>query len=158
MEQHHRQGLTHRGIRATASDPCIFTKGIGIKYIVLTLFVDDLLITGPSNQCVAETRIMPMAKLATTDLGDVSQVLGIEVKRDKKARTIELNQGNYTLSVLKHFNIEQLQSGAHAGNRKGAYISTGRQRTSGQKATKDLSSDGKNCHLSDAVYEVRRGV
>ena len=72
---------------------------------MLTLFVDDLLITGPSNTSVAEVRSMPMATFAMTDLGDVTQILGIEVKRDKEAGTIELNQGKYTLSVLERFNM-----------------------------------------------------
>ena len=65
--------------------------------------------------------------------GYVSRILGIEVKRHKKAGTIELNQGNYTHSVLKKFQHERLQPGTHARNREGAHISTGRQRTSGRK-------------------------
>ena len=34
-----------------------------------------------------------------TDLGGVSQILGIEVKRDKAAGTIELSHGEYTFFV-----------------------------------------------------------
>ena len=72
---------------------------------MLTLFVDDLLIAGPSNASMVEVRRVLMEKFALTDLGDVSPILGIEVKRDKAAGTIELSQGQYTLSVLKQFNM-----------------------------------------------------
>ena len=93
------------GFTPIASDFCVHTKGSGTTYIMLTLFVDDLLITGPSNASMAEVRRVLMEKFAVTDLGDVSQILGIEVKRDKAAGTIELSQGQYTRSVLKRFNM-----------------------------------------------------
>ena len=67
---------------------------------MLTLFVDDLLITGPSTASMVKVRHVLMETCAMTDLGDVSQILGIEVKRDKAAGTIELSQGQYTLSAL----------------------------------------------------------
>ena len=40
----------------------------------------------------------------------MSQILGIEVKRDKAAGTIELSQGQYTLSVCKRFNMSDCHS------------------------------------------------
>ena len=39
---------------------------------MLTLFLDDLLITGPSNASMAEVKRALMEKLAITDPGDVS--------------------------------------------------------------------------------------
>ena len=72
---------------------------------MLTLFVHDLLITGPSNASMTEVRRVLTEKFAMTDHRDVSQIMGIEVKRDKAAGTIELSQGQYTLSVLERFNM-----------------------------------------------------
>ena len=97
--------LRKMGFTPTASDSCVYTKGSGNTYIMLTLFVDDLLITGPSNAIMAEVRRELTEKFAMTDLGDVYQILGIEVKRVKAAGTIELSQGQYTLSILKRFNM-----------------------------------------------------
>ena len=54
---------------STASDPCVHTKGNGNNFTMLTFFVDDMLITGPSNASVADVRNMPMARFAMTDLG-----------------------------------------------------------------------------------------
>ena len=97
--------LRKMGFTSTASDSCVYTKGSGDTYIMVTLFVDDLLITGPSNANMAEVQRELVEKFAMTDLGDVSQILGIEVKRDKAAGTIELSRGQCTLSVLKRFNM-----------------------------------------------------
>ena len=60
------------GFTPTASDPCVYTKGSGNTNIMLTLFLDDLLITGPSNASMAEVKRALMEKLAITDPGDVS--------------------------------------------------------------------------------------
>ena len=72
------------GFTSTTSDPCVCTKGSGNHYIMLTLFVDDLLITGPSNASVAEVRSMLMATFAMTDLGDVTQIIEIEAHNLKE--------------------------------------------------------------------------
>ena len=97
--------LRKMGFTPTASDTCVYTKGSGNTYIMLTLFVDDLLITGRSNASMAEVRRELMEKFAMADLGDVPQILGIKVKRDEAAGTIELSQGEYILSVLERFNM-----------------------------------------------------
>ena len=45
---------------------------------MLSLFVDDLLIAEPSSASMAEVSSLLLAKMAKTDLGDVSKILGIE--------------------------------------------------------------------------------
>ena len=57
--------------------PAYTQKRSGKTYIVLTIFVDDLLITGPSNASVAEVRRMLMEMFAITDLEDVSQIFAL---------------------------------------------------------------------------------
>lgn len=39
-----------KGCNPTSSCPGVYTKGSGRDYSMLTLFVDDLFITGPSNK------------------------------------------------------------------------------------------------------------
>ncbi|MEP5625713.1 MAG: reverse transcriptase domain-containing protein, partial [Hyphomicrobiales bacterium] len=97
--------LREMGFAPTISDPCVYTKGHGESYTMLTLFVDDLLTTGPSDKIVNMARDILMAKFAMTDLGNVSQILGIEINRDGKEGTIELTPRKYTISLLKRFNM-----------------------------------------------------
>ena len=77
------------GFTSTASDPRVHTKGSGNNYTMLTISIDDLIIAGPSNASVADVRNMLSSRYATTDLGDVTQIMGIEVQRNKEAGTIE---------------------------------------------------------------------
>ena len=71
--------LRKMGFTPTASYSCVYTKESGNTFIMLTLFVDDLLITGPSNASMVKVRRVRIEKFAMTDLGDVSQIPGIEV-------------------------------------------------------------------------------
>ena len=108
------------GFTSTASDSCVYTNGSGNTYIVLTLFVDELLIIEPSTENVAEVRRMLMEKFAMTDLWDVSQILGIEAKCDKAAGTIG----------LKRFNMSDCNPVRVARNKNGIKRTAGRKRTS----------------------------
>lgn len=54
-----------------------------------------------------------------TDLGDVTHILGIEVKRNKEAGTIELDQVKYDTLGLA-FQCERLQPSAYATDWKAA--------------------------------------
>eukprot|EP00903_Cladosiphon_okamuranus_P014961 g13848.t2 len=98
--------LRRKGYTPTASDPCVYTKGSGNSYVMPTLFVDDILLTGPSNTVLQEARQDLQRSFAMTDLGQATQILGIEIKQDFKKGTITLSQEKYTLSILKRFKID----------------------------------------------------
>eukprot|EP00752_Nemacystus_decipiens_P017171 g15384.t1 len=98
--------LRGKGYTPTASDPCVYTKGSGNSYVMLTLFVDDILLTGPSNKILQEARQDLRKSFAMTDMGQATQILGIDIKQDLDNGTITLSQEKYTLSVLKRFGME----------------------------------------------------
>ena len=98
--------LRGKGYTPTASDPCVYTKGSGNGYVMLTLFVDDILLTGPSTTVLQEARQDLQRSFAMTDLGPATQILGIEINQDLEKGTITLSQEKYTLSILKRFKMD----------------------------------------------------
>jgi hypothetical protein len=44
-----------------------------------------------------------------TDAGEAHWLLGIEMKRDREARTISLLQHAYIESIIHHFNFDELK-------------------------------------------------
>eukprot|EP00903_Cladosiphon_okamuranus_P021709 g19958.t1 len=98
--------LRRKGYTSTASDPCVYTKGRGNSYVMLTLFVDDILLTVPSNTVLQKARQDLQRSFAMTNLGPASQILGIEIKQDLKKGIITLSQEKYTLSILKRFKMD----------------------------------------------------
>ena len=44
------------GFRPTQSDSCVYTHGSGVTLIILTLYVDDILITGKDPTLVKQKK------------------------------------------------------------------------------------------------------
>ena len=74
---------------------------------MLTLFVDDILLTGPSVSLLHQIQDMLKKKFSISELGPVSLILGMEVVRDEKAGTLKISQGKYVESVLMKYNMEK---------------------------------------------------
>ena len=60
--------------RATASDPCVYTRGKQADYVMLTLFVDDILLTGPSIGVLQDVQDTLKTKFSISELGPVSLI------------------------------------------------------------------------------------
>ena len=93
--------LQNMNFRATASDPCVYTRGKQADYVMLTLFVDDILLTGPSIRVLQDVQDTLKTKFSISELGPVSLILGIEVTRDTERGTLQLSQHKYVLELLK---------------------------------------------------------
>ncbi|KAE9065126.1 hypothetical protein PF010_g28333 [Phytophthora fragariae] len=67
--------------------------------MLLTVYVDDLLLMGESSRCEAIAR-----KLAATfelvELGPVKYLLGVEVSIDREKNTVFFSQTNYVEEIL----------------------------------------------------------
>ena len=98
--------LRRKGFTQAASDPCVYTKGSGNSYVMLTLFVDDILLTGPSEQVLQGVRRDLPQSFVMTDMGEATQILGIDIKQDLANGTITLSQERYTISVLKRYKMD----------------------------------------------------
>ena len=98
--------LRRKGFTPTASDPCDYTKGSGNSYVMLTLFADDILLTGLSEQVLQGVCRDVHQSFAMTDMGEATQILGIDIKQDLANGTITLSQERYTISVLKRYKMD----------------------------------------------------
>ncbi|CAN0034543.1 unnamed protein product [Sphacelaria rigidula] len=87
------------GFEPTVTDACVYVKGSGDDYIMLTLYMDDLLITGPNSEIVAKLRKALMDKFSMTDFGDGTEILGIGIIQNKQLGTISISQGPYVTSL-----------------------------------------------------------
>ena len=70
---------------------------------VLTMYVDDLLHLGGNTPLLKDLKIQLMDRFAMTDMGDVSMVLGMQITRDREAKTLTTSQDHYANSVLARF-------------------------------------------------------
>ena len=54
----------------------------GSEIVILTLYVDDVLLVGKDVQVLERIKEKLMSRFSMTDMGDVSQVLGMRIIRD----------------------------------------------------------------------------
>ena len=76
------------------SDTCVYIYRKNGVVIILTLYVDDLLLVGADIQVIESIKQKLMKRFKMTDMGDVSLVLGMQVTRDCQQKTITISQEN----------------------------------------------------------------
>ena len=98
------------GFTATVSDPCLFHKQMRSGgLLLLFLFVDDMQVAVSEADLPEWSELS--AKLRTrfnvTELGESKFMLGMRITRDRRARTIWLDQELYTTKALEKFGLDR---------------------------------------------------
>ena len=65
-------------------DTCIYTRGIGQSRIIVGIHVDDQVIVGPNSIVIKAFKQELSGKFKMKDLGALTHILGVEVKRDRQ--------------------------------------------------------------------------
>ena len=93
------------GFRPTQSDPCLYTHGSGVTLIILTLYVDDILITRKDPTLVEQKKELKK-RFEMTDMGEVNHILGMEVTRDYDEGTLAVTQTAYVDNIPEPFGMQ----------------------------------------------------
>lgn len=96
------------GLKVSEADPCLYVKRSGNAtgpVLVILLWVDDLIISGSDVEEIAKFKSAISARFNMKDLGNLSCILGMAVKRNRAARTLEMSQEVYIDTVLKRFGM-----------------------------------------------------
>ena len=89
------------------ADHCCYVKSFDNSYIILLLYVDDMLIAGSSIEEIDNLKKQLSKQFAMKDLGATKQILGMRIIRDKTNGTLNLSQSKYVKQVLSRFNINE---------------------------------------------------
>jgi len=95
------------GFVPSSADPCVYVKRDsdgGVTIIVL--YVDDLIIVGSSIDLVNVFKKSIAAQFKIKDLGELKWVLGVEVRRNRQERTLELHQSSYVDQLLERHGMD----------------------------------------------------
>ena len=92
------------GFQRSPSEASLYIKkGENKNFLILCLYVDDLIYTGTSPQMIEEFKRAMMSEFEMTDLGLMKYFLGIQVKQ--KPGEIFISQEKYTEDMLKRFHM-----------------------------------------------------
>ncbi|CAM8949434.1 unnamed protein product [Rhodiola kirilowii] len=99
--------MVSHGYKRTDADSCVyiqqFHKG---SFIILLLYVDDMLIVGKDIQLIYKLKGDLSKAFDMKDLGKAKQILGMEITRERKKNKLWLSQERYIERVLERFNMK----------------------------------------------------
>jgi hypothetical protein len=95
------QVILSDGFSSVSVDKCVYTKTSDNEYVIISLYVDDLLIFGSSMNIVHSTKHFLASKFDMKDMGEASVILGIKIVRSNNG--IMLTQEHYVEKLLKKF-------------------------------------------------------
>lgn len=101
------------GFNVSEADPCLYVKRSEprrdgeMSILIVLLWVDDLIICGSSAGDIGEFKKAISKRFNMKDLGALSYILGMEITRDRGARTLEITQKAYIEKMLQRFQMEE---------------------------------------------------
>ena len=88
--------MSEQGYTICHSDHCVYLKKQNDgSYIILLLYVDDMLVAGSNMQEINVLKRKLANSFAMKDLGAAKQILGMRITRDRKNRKVTLSQSDY---------------------------------------------------------------
>jgi hypothetical protein len=98
--------MIEQGYSRCHSDHCVYFKRLeNGSYIILLLYVDDMLVAGSNMQDINVLKKKLDNSFVMKDLGVVKKILGMRIKRDRKNHKLTLSQGEYIEKVLERFRM-----------------------------------------------------
>ncbi|SAM83165.1 uncharacterized protein UBRO_20744 [Ustilago bromivora] len=93
------------GFKQCRAEPCVYVRGIKDAMVILAIYVDDLLVIGVTLSLVKPVRQQLSSVFSITDQGNISHIIGMNVKYDCEAHTLSINQSGYIEGTLEKFGM-----------------------------------------------------
>ncbi|CAM9386001.1 unnamed protein product, partial [Heterosigma akashiwo] len=109
MELH--EHLLSLGFQRSGYESCLYTRRDDSSggELMVAVYVDNLVISGSSSAMVSEFKRSLASKYDLTDLGELTQILGIKVVlRDKRNKCFYLSQTSFIKDAVSKFGLDYL--------------------------------------------------
>ncbi|GJX21866.1 retrovirus-related pol polyprotein from transposon TNT 1-94 [Tanacetum coccineum] len=90
------------GFKINKCDKCVYVKDTSSGYVILRLYVDDMLIIGSNDKMIKSTKDMLKSKFDMKDMGLADVILGIKIIRIHNG--LMLSQAHYADKILNTHN------------------------------------------------------
>ena len=98
----------HRiGFKRCEVDHCYYVKFFGNSYIILLLYVDDMVIVGSNIEEINNLKKQLSKQFAMKYSGVAKQILGMRIIRDKTNGILKLSRAEYVKKILSRFNMNE---------------------------------------------------
>jgi hypothetical protein len=100
-----KEELAKLGFQASEADAALFTGVVDGETVYLLVWVDDILIAATGEERVGRVKADLAELFDIRDLGAATFFLGMELQRDRQARTVRLSQPKLTRELLERFGL-----------------------------------------------------
>ena len=94
--------MIENGFKISECDKCVYMKYATHGYVILCLYVDDMLIIGSDDKMIRSTKDMLKSKFDMKDMGLADVILGVKITRTQNG--LVLSQTHYVDKILEKFN------------------------------------------------------
>ncbi|KAL0310298.1 UNVERIFIED_CONTAM: hypothetical protein Scaly_2941800 [Sesamum calycinum] len=120
----------------SAHDHCLFTKPTDHELMALLVYVDDILIRGPSLTLIQNVKTYLHELFTIKDIGDARYFLGLEISCNSTGTYV--SQTKYTMDIIKDTSLSQEKS-----------------KTKKRNTVSRSTADAAYRSLAATVYELR---
>ena len=99
--------MVSQGYTRSGYDHCLYFKKLNDIFIILVLYVDDMLIVSKSMDEINRLKAQMARNFDMKDLGAAKQILGIEIHRDRKNGKLSFSQEKYVEKILERFEMNK---------------------------------------------------
>jgi hypothetical protein len=104
------QAILKDGFTMMEEDHCVYLKCSNNSFIILSLYVDDILIARNNKEMIDTTKKWLSSNFEMKDMGEASYVLGVKIIRDHVKRLLGLTQETYIKKMLERYHIQDSKS------------------------------------------------
>jgi hypothetical protein len=91
-------------------DLCVYVKRSNNSFIILSLYVDDILIAGNNKEMIETTKRWLSLNFEMKNMGEANYVLSVKVIRDRTKKLLGLIQESYIKKILEHYHMQDSKS------------------------------------------------
>ena len=89
------QSIISCDLQMIDEDYCVYAKRSNDKFVILSLYVDDILLAGNDKEYLLSIKEWLFSNFEMNDLGEVAYILGVKIKRDRSNKLLALSQKPY---------------------------------------------------------------
>lgn len=93
--------MMSNGFKINECNKCVYVRNTPNRYVMICLYVDDMLIMGNNDTIIQTTKRMLTSKFEMKDLGVADVILGIKISRISDG--LILSQSHYIEKILDKF-------------------------------------------------------
>jgi Reverse transcriptase (RNA-dependent DNA polymerase) len=87
------------------SDQCVYIRHTDHDLLITLVHIDNMTIFGSDQDAVAGMKVELKEHFMIMDLGEVKQIMGLELERDLEVATLKIKQSQYIKRVLQRFGM-----------------------------------------------------